>query len=55
MLKAEMVEYYNEISGFFIMRPATMYIWGVIRKWFTEEIEKLGVEDRVMTLGAAGG
>ncbi len=27
VLKAEMIEYYTEISGFFIMRPATMHIW----------------------------
>jgi prolyl-tRNA synthetase len=45
VLKAEMIEYYNEISGFFIMRPATMYIWGVIRKWFSERIEAMGVEE----------
>jgi prolyl-tRNA synthetase len=45
VLKAEMIEYYTEISGFFIMRPATMYIWNTIRKWFQERIEGLGVEE----------
>ncbi|KAL2262271.1 hypothetical protein VTK26DRAFT_1953 [Humicola hyalothermophila] len=45
VLKAEMIEYYNEISGFFIMRPATMYIWNTIRKWFQERIEAMGVEE----------
>jgi len=45
VLKAEMIDYYNEISGFFIMRPNSMYIWNVIRKWFTERIETLGVEE----------
>lgn len=45
VLKAEMIEYYNEISGFFIMRPASMYIWNVIRKWFQERIEDMGVEE----------
>ncbi|KAK7927191.1 hypothetical protein PG985_004189 [Apiospora marii] len=45
VLKAEMIEYYTEISGFFIMRPATMYIWNVIRKWFTAEIEAMGVDE----------
>lgn len=45
VLKSEMIEYYNEISGFFIMRPATMYIWNVIRKWFTERIEEMGVDE----------
>ncbi|KAI0834119.1 proline-tRNA ligase-like protein [Hypoxylon sp. FL0890] len=45
VLKAEMVEYYTEISGFYIMRPATMHIWNVIRKWFTERIEAMGVDE----------
>ncbi|KAI0132646.1 hypothetical protein BJ170DRAFT_614772 [Xylariales sp. AK1849] len=45
VLKAELIEYYTEISGFFIMRPGTMYIWNVIRKWFTERIEAMGVEE----------
>lgn len=27
------------------MRPASMYIWNVIRKWFQERIEDLGVEE----------
>ncbi len=45
VLKSEMIEYYNEISGFFIMRPATMHIWNTIRKWFQERIEEMGVEE----------
>lgn len=45
VLKAEMVEYYNEIAGFFILRPVSMYIWSVIRKTFTAQIEALGVEE----------
>ncbi|KAF6805123.1 prolyl-trna synthetase, partial [Colletotrichum sojae] len=45
VLKAEMVEYYNEIAGFFILRPASMYIWNVIRKWFSERIEAMGVDE----------
>jgi len=45
VLKAEMIEYYTEISGFFIMRPATMHIWNTIRKWFQERIEAMGVEE----------
>lgn len=27
------------------MRPASMYIWNVIRKWFQERIEDMGVEE----------
>ncbi len=45
VLKAELIEYYTEISGFFIMRPATMHIWNIIYKWFKERIEALGVEE----------
>jgi prolyl-tRNA synthetase len=30
VLKAEMIEYYNEISGFFILMPTAMYIWKII-------------------------
>lgn len=45
VLKSEMVEYYNEIAGFFVLRPASMYIWGVIRKWFSARIEAMGVEE----------
>jgi len=45
VLKAELIEYYTEISGFFIMRPNTMYIWNIIRKWFQERIEAMGVEE----------
>jgi prolyl-tRNA synthetase len=45
VIKAELVEYYTEISGFFILRPASMYIWSAIRKWFQERIELMGVEE----------
>lgn len=45
VLKAEMIEYYNEISGFFILRPASMFIWNTIRKWFQERIEAMDVEE----------
>lgn len=45
VLKSEMIEYYQEIAGFFILRPRSMFIWNVIKKWFTEEIEQLDVEE----------
>lgn len=45
VLKSDMVEYYQEISGFFVLRPLSMYIWSSIRKWFQERIEDLGVEE----------
>ena len=40
-----LTEYYNEISGFFILRPSSMYIWNTIRKWFQERIEAMDVEE----------
>ncbi|KAI1255233.1 hypothetical protein MGN70_003297 [Eutypa lata] len=43
--KAELVEYYSEISGFYILRPGAMYIWNVIRAWFQERIGDMGVEE----------
>ncbi|KAL8293885.1 hypothetical protein RB601_002019 [Gaeumannomyces tritici] len=45
VLKAEMIEYYNEISGFYILRPAAMFVWSHIRKWFQERIDLMGVEE----------
>ncbi|TVY32172.1 putative proline--tRNA ligase [Lachnellula subtilissima] len=45
VIKAEMIEYYNEIAGFFILRPTSMFIWAEIRKWFQERIELMGVEE----------
>ncbi|TVY47651.1 putative proline--tRNA ligase [Lachnellula occidentalis] len=45
VIKSEMIEYYNEIAGFFILRPTSMFIWGEIRKWFQERIEKMGVDE----------
>ncbi|KAH8167183.1 hypothetical protein CIB48_g1097 [Xylaria polymorpha] len=45
VVKGEMVEYYSEISGFYILRPAAMYTWNIIRKWFQERIEAMGVEE----------
>ncbi|KAI1000652.1 putative proline--tRNA ligase [Podosphaera aphanis] len=45
VLKAEMIEYYTEIAGFFVLRPSSMYIWNTIRAWFQARIEALGVDE----------
>jgi prolyl-tRNA synthetase len=45
VLKSEMIEYYNEISGFFILRPRSMFVWGVIKDWFDAKIKAMDVED----------
>ncbi|POS76810.1 prolyl-tRNA synthetase [Diaporthe helianthi] len=43
--KAELVEYYSEISGFYILRPPSMHIWTSIRKFFQDHIEPMGVQE----------
>lgn len=45
VLKAELVEYYSEISGFYILRPSAMHIWNTIHDWFQGQIETMGVEE----------
>lgn len=45
ILSSFVTDVHTQISGFFIMRPASMYIWNVIRKWFQERIEDMGVEE----------
>lgn len=45
VVKAELVEYYVEISGFFILRPTSMFIWNIIRDWFQERIAAMGVQE----------
>jgi prolyl-tRNA synthetase len=44
VIKSELIEYY-EISGFYILRPAAMHIWNVIRSWFQDKIEQLDVQE----------
>ncbi|KAI0505990.1 prolyl-tRNA synthetase [Xylaria bambusicola] len=43
--KCELVDYYTEISGFYILRPSAMHIWNTIRTWFQDRIERMGVEE----------
>lgn len=45
VLKSDMVEYYQEISGFFVLRPLAMHVWSEIRKWFSRHIEEMGVDE----------
>lgn len=44
LTKAELIEYYD-VSGCYILRDWSFAIWKVIQRWFTEEIEKLGVKE----------
>ncbi|XP_044866628.1 bifunctional glutamate/proline--tRNA ligase isoform X3 [Mauremys mutica] len=42
--KSEMIEYYD-VSGCYILRPWTFFIWETIKDFFDSEIKKLGVEN----------
>ncbi|CBH16456.1 bifunctional aminoacyl-tRNA synthetase, putative [Trypanosoma brucei gambiense DAL972] len=42
--KAEMIEYYD-VSGCYIMRPWSFFIWKSVQKFFGSRIEAMGVED----------
>jgi len=44
LTKAEMIDYYD-ISGCYILRPPSYYIWERITALFDGEIKKLGVEN----------
>ena len=41
-MKAELIDYYD-ISGCYILRPRSFYIWEMIQNFFDAEIKKLGV------------
>lgn len=42
--KGDMIDYYD-ISGCYILKPASFRIWETIQKWFDERIKALGVEN----------
>ncbi|ORC92715.1 putative prolyl-tRNA synthetase, putative,bifunctional aminoacyl-tRNA synthetase [Trypanosoma theileri] len=42
--KGEMIEYYD-VSGCYIMRPWSFFIWSRVQKFLGSRIEKMGVED----------
>ncbi|XP_031617339.1 bifunctional glutamate/proline--tRNA ligase isoform X2 [Contarinia nasturtii] len=44
LTKAELIEYYD-VSGCYILRDWSFAIWKVIQRWFTDEIDKLGVKE----------
>lgn len=45
IVKGGLLEYYNDVGGCYILRPAAMYIWNELKQWFDTEIRKRGVED----------
>lgn len=42
--KGEILDYYD-VKGCYILRPNGQFIWTTIKKWFTEQIEKINVEE----------
>ncbi|VTZ70993.1 proline--tRNA ligase, putative [Plasmodium chabaudi chabaudi] len=49
IVKSELIEYYD-ISGCYILRPASYYIWECIQTFFNNEIKKLDVENSYFPL-----
>ncbi|KAM5356447.1 hypothetical protein ACJ41O_003093 [Fusarium nematophilum] len=43
VIKAEMIEYYGEVAGLFVLRPMTMFIWSEMRKWFQKHLDDMGI------------
>ena len=44
LTKGDMLEYYD-VSGCYIMKPLSYYVWECVQGWFDREIKKLGVEN----------
>ena len=47
--KAEMIDY-SPVSGCYILRPNSMFIWEQVQKWFDKEIQKIGVKNAYFPL-----
>ena len=54
--KAEMIEYYD-ISGCYILRPLSFFIWEQIQRKFDGDIKEIGVQNASLAgpRGPAGG
>ena len=44
LTKGDFLDYYD-ISGCYILKPASYFIWKKIQAWFGDRIEKIGVDD----------
>ncbi|BDD55198.1 ribose-phosphate pyrophosphokinase 1 [Monascus purpureus] len=44
LTKGDMLDYYD-VSGCFILKPASYFIWEEIQQWFNAEIKKMGVKN----------
>ncbi|CAN3372913.1 hypothetical protein DIURU_002803 [Diutina rugosa] len=43
-VKGEMLDYYD-VSGCYILRPNSYYVWETIQDWFNQHIRKMGVKN----------
>lgn len=46
---SEMIDY-SDISGCYILRPWSYFMWETIQRWFDDEIKKLGVQNAYFPL-----
>lgn len=44
LLKGDMLDYYD-ISGCYILKPASQFIWDEVRAWFDAKIKRMGVKN----------
>ena len=44
LTKGDMLDYYD-ISGCYILKPASQFIWDEVRAWFDAKIKKIGVKN----------
>ncbi|MCJ1335437.1 ribose-phosphate pyrophosphokinase 1 [Bachmanniomyces sp. S44760] len=44
LTKGDMLDYYD-VSGCYILKPASYFIWEEIQQWFNKRIKKLGVKN----------
>ena len=44
LLKGDMLDYYD-VSGCYILKPASYFIWEEVQQWFNQNIKKMGVKN----------
>ncbi|KAI2311778.1 ribose-phosphate pyrophosphokinase 1 [Ophidiomyces ophidiicola] len=44
LLKGDMLDYYD-VSGCFVLKPHSFFIWEEIQNWFNDKIKKMGVKN----------
>ncbi|KAL6611367.1 hypothetical protein ACP70R_039295 [Stipagrostis hirtigluma subsp. patula] len=43
VVKGELIEYYEGVSGCYVLKPCAMEIWDLLKQFFCGEIEKMKV------------